>query len=254
MSYSDIEQVPAWSAFFNQADPSQYSIVIHRVDGKESSFLPNSVIIPTIPSKWGDYSLAEIELLLYAKGAEDTANKIFVLLSGDSIPLCSFRQAYDYLIKTCGILELCGDNDRSMWRSTNVKHALLPNPSAYKFNKAAIWKVLTISTVRHILEYRDCLKSVFGSVECPDEHGIPTLLHNLELLNTIDCNKTYMHVDWCSRSIRCRETHRPEPKTLHRHELTKEYLDAARNKGCIFLRKVCKTHIFEPHELYWNAA
>lgn len=91
MSYGDIEQPTIWKAFFDGIPTDKYSIYLHRADGVRTSWCDSANVIDFIPSKYATWSLVEISQALMTAGLHDDNNQIFILLSGDTIPIVPFN-------------------------------------------------------------------------------------------------------------------------------------------------------------------
>ena len=72
MSYKDIGQPAVWRSFFADASGSEFSIVLHRVDGIASSSIgPEVTIIPTMKTGWGEFNLVEVQHRLFETAFAD---------------------------------------------------------------------------------------------------------------------------------------------------------------------------------------
>ena len=231
-----MEQRDIWQAFFKDVPHSQYSVLIHRVDGRYESWIPGAQHIATRPSAWGDYSLVEIELDLYERGMVDNDCDFFILLSGDSVPLYPFQHVKQAITGDRMHIVEPQQKDINKRELNIVNKHLLPNQEAYRWRMASQWKILSRATVSRVLEYRTTLHAVFGKIFCADEHAIANLL---PLLNIHPISTSSTYVAW-SKSGLCRLDHRPRPKTFHLYDLRPEMLKTIRESGSLFLRKLCK--------------
>lgn len=243
LTYNDIDQREIWGYFFKDIEPELYSVYIHSKNSITKSWLTSAICIPTIPTKWSNYNLVEAEIFLYEYALQDIDNEMFIFLSGDSIPLYSFKILYDKIINKQGILN--GIRTLNQERGKNVKPECLPGTNKYTFLKTQQFKCLSRKYVDIVCKYKDTLKNTFETVVSADQHAIITLFHNLDVLDKLD--KTYFfHFNWTDVSNLCTENHRPLPKTYHKNEITSEFISNLKNKGILFLRKICTLEQISP--------
>lgn len=234
MSYHDVEQRAVWEAFFNTADPAKYSVYVHRADREQESWIQTAYCIPTRATGWGKYSLVEVELDLYSEALKDPANTVFILLSGDTIPLYTFDTFYASAIQLNGVIAY----------ST---HATQPNtirPLQFRekrlvWRKASQWKLLHRKLIRQILDERKFLDLKCKVLKIPDEHAIPMLIDGLGVMNKIQTTYNIIYVDWSLESSQCTLNHHSQPVTFHEGELTEHLFAEARASGALLLRKIC---------------
>lgn len=231
MSYQDIEQRDVWSHFFSTAHSDQYRCFVHRKDGVTTTWLPNSMCIPTIKSEWGTWSLVEIEFALYRQAISAGCNYI-ILLSGDTVPLVTFDCLPSLMENT---LQSCRkDANRCRARYMRRKHLLM----CREWWGASQWKILDKETVCKILNECDTLQQCFEWSVIPDEHAIVMLLVKREIPFKI---RQFCLANFNQESSICTAgiEHRPKPKTWHSDELVPEMIQTLRDQGYLFLRKTC---------------
>jgi hypothetical protein len=97
--YDKINYEEIWKKFFNKADKSKYNIYIHYKDNIELKYFEEYKLNNCIPTKWGDFSLVNAQLLLLKTALNDIENYKFIYVSNSCIPLKSFNYVYNQLTK-----------------------------------------------------------------------------------------------------------------------------------------------------------
>lgn len=245
MSYGDIEQRRIWSSFFAAANRDQYATFLHRVDGNQETWLPGCVIIPTIPTKWGTFSLVQVQQNLFTEACKDPAVTKCILLSGDSIPIHSFQTIYDkltrddkgYMDTTLFQNELSNFISKATRKFTTNLSAW-PTSMPWKWGKISQWVVLNRSQVQLLQENWALLVNVFRQSECPDEHIYYIFFNGVNELHNFH-TMPVIYVNWVSLSNPCKQKHRALPHTFHSDELRQSIINEIYSSGALFMRKIC---------------
>ncbi len=252
MSYGDIGNLNVWTQFFKDIPSEAYSIILHRVDGVKSSGLANTIVIPTIPSRWATWSLVQIEQALFATGLADSENQTFILLSGDTVPILPFAAVYAKLSGKEGFIdyEFTGSNSRE--RGLRKDLLLDISGSLYKWVKHSQWLVLDRKFVDLLRKHDTLMNYAFSRMVCPDEHAYGIILQTYGILSCVE-KAPVIAVDWEIPTSRCvhKINHHINPRTFHVHELTPDLVNRYRLAGNCFLRKICGGDVISPDIIYW---
>lgn len=91
-----VEQEAVWEAFFQAANPSLFTIYIHRSEPRSGvgSFqgIPNIVSVPHTGSTW--CALMGVQIAALIEALKDPANQQFVFVSQNTVPLKHFDRVY----------------------------------------------------------------------------------------------------------------------------------------------------------------
>lgn len=252
LSYGDIEQQGVWSSFFQSAAPDQYTVLLHRVDGIQTSWLPDCTVLLTRPTAWATFSLVEVQQELFVTACKDPAVTKCILLSGDSIPLVSFQTMYARL--TCdskGYMKQYDTSTKHLSREATVQKAAWPSEKQWSWPIAHQWVILTRAHVQLLQDNWTMLSQVFGSSLVPDEQVYVVFFKGFGYLDSFH-NALSVRVNWRTPSGTCvGHTHRSLPMTYHTADFTPQHLDWIYSEGAMFLRKVCKTATVT---MDWSAA
>lgn len=164
-------------------------------------------VLPTrLDGRWGDYSLVQIELLLFNAAYANGPYGYYHLLSGVDYPIKSQDYIHDYCNRHQG-LEFVGfaqnATDKEIkWRSqhyflysrdfqssnlfkkvSRAIYARLQNIAGYRriieeVKKGCQWCSITHEFVGYILQNKDFIHRSFNHSYCPDEMFIQTLCWN----------------------------------------------------------------------------
>lgn len=241
LSYGDIEMRDVWSSFFQGIDTSKYAIFIHRADGQRHTWMSNARVIPHRKTAWGSFQLLEVQQDLFTTAIADLEITKCILLSGDTIPLYGFDKIYDVLTAdNKGYLEF-GERPNTIHKSRErtTNQTMWPREMPWAWFITSQWCVLNRRHIRMLKDKWGMLCSVFDGSSIPDEHMYPTFFNGVQCMDTFH-TRSAMYVDWCSRSRGCTLQHRPEPKTIHKNDLSVQYVTDMYNSGALFARKICR--------------
>ena len=239
LSYNDIEQISWWEKFFVGVPLESYSIFLHRKDTIKKSWAPNCTIIPTRATSWATFSLIKVQQDLLNEAYKDPLVTKFVLLSGDSIPIISFKELYTRLMSDDkGFLDYkdCAITAHTSRESSVIRSAWPPG-MPWKWRVASQWASFNRFHVQKLQENWPMLEQTFQRSVVPDEHIYVVFFNGIRALGTFH-ERNLMYINWSSPSKKCKISHRPYPKTYHQHELSQ--IDTIRDKGYCFMRKICK--------------
>jgi hypothetical protein len=240
LCYNDIEQKSRWENFFDGVSLESYSIFLHRKDTIKTSWAPNCTIIPTRVTSWASFSLVEVQQDLLNEAYKDPLITKFILLSGDSIPITSFKELYTRLMSdTKGFLEYedC-KNASHKSRESSVNPSGWPSDMPWKWRVASQWAGFNRFHVQQLQENWDILEQTFNTSVVPDEHIYVVFFNGIHALDTFH-KSNLIYINWSSPSKKCKISHNEYPKTYHTHELSQ--IDTIREKGYYFMRKICTT-------------
>jgi hypothetical protein len=238
LCYNDIEQKSWWENFFDGVSIESYSIFLHRKDNNKKTWISNCTIIPTRATSWATFSIVKVQQDLLNKAYKDPLITKFVLLSGDSIPIISFKELYTRLMRDDkGFLDYRDCEIRAhISRESSVKRSAWPSDMPWKWRVASQWASFNRFHVQKLQENWAMLEQTFKSSLVPDEHIYVVFFNGICALDTLH-KANLTHINWVSPSGKCALSHRPFPKTYHQHELSQ--IDSIRNKGYCFMRKIC---------------
>jgi hypothetical protein len=250
LSYGDIEQPGIWSSFFAGVAADQYTTLLHRADGVQTSWAPECTVIPHRPTKWGTFSLVEAQQELFVTACKDPAVTKCILLSGDSIPIHSFQTIYAKL--TCdskGYMKQY-ESDQHLGREQTVNKAAWPSDTPWSWPIAHQWVILTRAHIQLLQENWTMLTQVFGSSQIPDEQVYIVFFKGFGFLDSFHDMRT-IRVNWNIQSDPCSEEHRSRPRAHHTSDFTPQYMNWIYAEDAFFLRKLCKTATVT---MDWSAA
>lgn len=171
------------------------------------------VVEPRLDARWGDFSLVEVELLLFTEAYQSKSYAYYHLLSGTDLPLQTQNYIHQYCEKYAGT-EFIGfaqnvTEEELKWRSQHyflfsrdlntsslwkrVLRALfvkIQSCIGYKrirleVKKGAQWCSVTHNFVNYLLLHKEEIRKYFNHTYCPDELFIQTLCWNSEFKNFI---------------------------------------------------------------------
>lgn len=222
---------------------------MHTVNDISSTVLPSCTLIPTMPTKWGEFSLVVVQQALLEKACEDTDVYKCILLSGDSLPLYSFNYLYT---------KLTADAKGYMWynykmstrrhpvnqqeRIRHYKINVAAWPSSLPFKCAANfqWCILHRDHIKCVSDNFPMLTEVFGTSYIPDERVYAVLFTGLGRLDSFYLDSP-MWIHWDGKIQECSEKHRNRPVTFHTTDFTEALVEKIYTTKCLFMRKICKT-------------
>ena len=94
-----VHNINLWKKYFKNS--KNYKIIIHPKNKEKIVYIDkNEIVLNPIETKWGDISLVDAEINLLKKALEyKNKNSYYILLSGDSLPLSSYKELYNFLGK-----------------------------------------------------------------------------------------------------------------------------------------------------------
>jgi hypothetical protein len=247
LSYSDVVHKDRWLSFFNDISFDNYSVHIHRSDGIKETYLPNSSIIDTIPTKWGKFSLVEAQHLLFKDAFKNPTVKKAILLSGDSIPIYKdFLYIYNIFTKDeMGYMQFSSNNMAKdhYTREPSVNKEKWPENLKWTWTVSSQWCVLNRSHFDLLDKNFVMLTNVFKDSIVPDEHTYPVFFTGVDQLHTFH-QYSHMFVNWkkttATRCLTCSKIDKL-PRIHHTEDITPEYIDRVYKSNQFFIRKLCKT-------------
>ena len=166
-----------------------------------------------IDARWGDFSLVEIELLLFQEAYSHGSYAYYHLLSGVDLPV----KSQDYIHRFCeeyqgkefiGIAQHVSQRELD-WRSQHWfvyardfqsgnlfkkvirgVFARMQSLTGYRrtslqVKKGAQWCSITHDFVQYLLQNEPLIRKIFNHTYCPDELFVQTLCWNSEFKNSI---------------------------------------------------------------------
>ncbi|CDW75986.1 core-2 i-branching beta--n-acetylglucosaminyltransferase family protein [Stylonychia lemnae] len=221
--------------FFENADQNKYSIYYHSKQSKDDTALNitsknKPINVPEVPTEWGTISIWLLMNQLLRYSFSDMKNQRFVFISQACIPLYSFDEIYEMVMKEensqifyadkAQIFPRYGILDQYFSKSQIVKHHQ--------------WVLFTRKHVSLLLSEKSKWEANLQSLQekqtkkewFPDEAIYGTLLNHYGQQDSIT-NKCVTYVDWKYQS------------GVVRFELVdKDVIFEARTQGCLFLRKI----------------
>jgi hypothetical protein len=264
LTYDDVEHREFWGPFFAMAPPDKFTITVHSKLGK-SSWLPGAVMVPTIPTEWGTFSLMDAQQSLFRTAALDRDVKKFILLSGDSIPLYRFDALYRKLTADDKGFIRKVENEKSIKKNPNM--AAWPREKKFNWSLSSQWVILNRRHVTLLENHYPMLRNVFGKMYIPDEHMYIIFFEGFGELPSFNI-KAPIHVQWdkLARQMNpllrfrlfrskapvakpCPENHRHRPHTFHSEEMTPAKINEIYKSDAMFVRKLCRLAYFEANFL-----
>ena len=241
MIYDKINKLDIWNEFFDQADENKYSILIHsKYEITNSNGIMKNIISETYPSKWGEYSLVNIQNRLFELGLKDKLNKKFILVSGSHIPLHNFNYIYNKLINNsnsylnyelathkCHTDRFLTINNIDLWDHNN-------------WHTNSQWCILNRYHVKYILKNENRIINIFNNSDIPDEHAYINIFINDNQMKNIK-NKNMTKIDWIKNST---------VFTYNNNELSNIIIKKFKKKY-LFIRKVESDCIIDKDILFY---
>jgi hypothetical protein len=179
--YDVIECEQLWDLFFKGVDKSKYNIYIHYKENTPLHFLENYKLTHCINTKHGQISIVEATNLLFSYALNDH-NDMFILLSGDCIPLKSFNFIYNELMKNreYSYFNICPQNH--CFPRCNPTLSFI---SKKYIQKASQWCILNKKHIELLLTDTRYLQWFNYEGTTPDEHCYITCLFYYNLQNEL---------------------------------------------------------------------
>lgn len=174
----------------------------------------NLHILPIrLDARWGDFSLVEIELLLFQEAYKNGPYAYYHLLSGVDLPI----KSQDYIHRFCeehqgkefiGIAQHVSQRELD-WRSQHwfvyardfqsgnlfkkvirgvfarMQSLIGYRRTSLQVKKGAQWCSITHDFVQYLLQNEPLIRKIFNHTYCPDELFVQTLCWNSEFKNSI---------------------------------------------------------------------
>ena len=239
MTRDDIEQRSVWEPFFANAPEDQYAVFMHSSSGIQTSWLPACTIIPTLPTTWGSFSLVEVQQALFEAAYMDESTTKFVLLSGDSIPLYTFRYIYAKLSGDAkGYMSATEVTSISNKRERTVNKEAWPPEKPWKWDISSQWIILNRSHVQLLHDQFPMLRAVFQGSSTPDEHVYIVFFTGYDVMDSFH-RETPMYVNLAYTHTPCKVWHRASPLTHHGTSFSRDYVKRLYTTNSLFVRKIC---------------
>lgn len=237
LTYNDITPSEIWNDFFEEIDPSRYSVFIHskeKINKSRYSFEVNEVQHKVETIKKTDISIVKATIQLLKESRQSKASH-YIFLSQNCMPLYSFDELEKIIKKltlsrvsdfTQLFLKKSSFQEEVNWRYTNLAESLKSKISASQFKKQQPNMVLTKEDVDLLIknDYTELYKNIYS----PDEHYfINTLVH---ILNKRVCMK---RTHFCNFDIR-------ETQAILFENINKRFIRQLKSLGFLFLRKAGK--------------
>lgn len=235
LTRGEINNVQVWERYFQEADSSKYSIVIHPKNPTNlvSSIWTskNSTILKPIPTAWGTISLVKATIYLLQTAISDPSVTKFILLSEFCIPTTNFNNIYDTLITETNRSRINWTVGKNMDRYGIIKSYL--NMAPHNWAKQSQWMCLDRKHVSTFLSpiYTNILnKQLKDYMYCPapDEHFfINMFLYTVRINSTEIINHPITFADWSNNS--------KHPVTFN--TIVKDVIELCRKNKIFFARK-----------------
>lgn len=232
MIYDKIQCEDIWETWIKE---DRVKIVIHSklpMTINSEILKKNSQQIPTIPTKWGEFSLVEATIRLYEEAIKDEDVEYCVLLSGSCIPIKPFDFMYDTLMSLDGksISNVMGSGKLGFGKT------IFPIPRSV-ISKHEQWIILSRKHCELVIDELWRIKFIFNRKDAhsPDELWFTTFMK----LNNLDHEITYKKTtftNWYKRGI-------VHPKTYE--SITDEELEEILKGEFLFARKFVTTSFTE---------
>ncbi|CDW83890.1 core-2 i-branching beta--n-acetylglucosaminyltransferase family protein [Stylonychia lemnae] len=226
-----------WDTFFQNADARKYSVYFHSknkdVDSLNFRSVNQHIHIETIPTEWGGIGLWLAMSSLLNNSFVDQGNQRFVFLSQACIPLYSFNELYEMLLRQGNsMIEIPQSGDGIFPRYNYLRRYARED----QILKHCQWLILNrIHTGMLVQEHERAKRFLLEEIEYgtpnvyfQDEAVIGTMLYKLGQRNMIT-HQCVTYTKW-------------DPPTsaspIQYQRVDKTLVQTARVGGCLFLRKV----------------
>jgi hypothetical protein len=170
--YKEIDCEELWNSFFKGVDKSKYNIYIHYKENTQLKFLENYKLSDCINTTYGDISIIKAFNFIFKHALNDN-NDMFLLLSGECIPLKPFDFIYNELMKNreYSYFNICPQTQ--CFPRCNPTLSFIPREY---IQKASQWCILNKKHIELILSDTNYLKWFDYEGTIPDEHCYITCL------------------------------------------------------------------------------
>ena len=225
LTYDHVIREDIWNAFFKNANPVKYKIVVHPKHPHfiyNQSLFKNNIVSKTVDTKWGTFSLIKAQKVLIDESLLDSKVSHIIFISYNTIPVKSFYDIYNSLSDKQSIIHY--------WNSTNNDHKnryyTLHNPpfSINEFYTQSQWCILSREDALSLTQAHRTIKEVFNNSLIPDEHAYINYLTHYQ--NKKIKNKETTKVIWNNNT----------PAVVN--DIPNDYINQLRNENIFFIRKV----------------
>lgn len=220
-----IECEEIWERWL-KGNENKISIIIHSKEiyiPKTNLFKQSAIYIPTIPTRWGEFSLVQATLKLFEKSIENPNITHSILLSGSCIPMKPFSFIYDKLMINKSFVSDMIDISvlkRYMISTYRLKKEFNTNIHCKKHHQ---WIISCNKHTRLMLKLQPLITKIYENIRFADESWFLTFLELNNLQNEI-INQQTTFTNWIEK--RC------HPKTYL--EISDIELQSIVNNPCYF--------------------
>jgi hypothetical protein len=245
LTVGDLSQPQVWEAFVAGAAGATVYCHPKMPDDVSTAFLREAIIDDRIATEHGRVSLVEAALNLFRAAYADPRNSHFILLSETAVPIVPFAEV---------------ERELSMLQAKSLISFRIPEPGSEHFARQKAlpmgcsfnpffehdqWVVLSRQHVALLLEKPKL--SWFASMFAADEHYfMNVLVHGFGVTPADVPNRRKTFVNWKDREVK--EVRDPSGRLVKRtvhprtyDTLTSSDVQAARQMGCWFFRKVSRS-------------
>jgi hypothetical protein len=239
--YENIECEEVWLKWF-QGNEDKINIYIHSKNNyipSNSFFKEKSIQIPTVSTTWARLGIVNATINLFKEALTNDENKMFVLLSGNCIPVKSFEYIYSELLSNenrsySKINEMDIDDGRyELIFNRILKLKNIENPKEI-VKKHHQWIIVCKDHVKFICENYNFISELYEDSYYPDECWFLSLMYFYNKQNEV-VERYTTFTNWDNAG--------PHPKTYY--EISDEELNnILQNKEHLFARKFTKNTPF----------
>lgn len=171
-----------WEEFFSGIPENKYKIVIHgseniknNIDQKCKILLEKTTYVPTIETKWGHYSIVKAQISVLREILKDEKIDRLCFISGNCIPIKSFKKSKEYLEKNNkSLFALFNMSVRFPRFNELLKHGVHPEDVGFHHQWCVLRRDHAELLVKNYEEYIEWFKELHAPDECAI---LTTLLH-----------------------------------------------------------------------------
>lgn len=173
-----IECEDIWAQWL-QGHEDDFTIVIHSKKPyvpKTDLFNEKATIIPTIPTRWGDFSLVQATIRLFEQAIIIPEVTHCILLSGSCIPLKPFNVIKEQLTLNSYVSASLPVSDKRYSR-VNQRLQRIFNNSTFESKKHHQWVIAYREHIQLVLEEESLINEIYMGTRFSDESWFLTFLH-----------------------------------------------------------------------------
>jgi hypothetical protein len=252
LTIDNLKNPTIWEDYF-KGNENKYTIYCHPKNPEKvtDKLLKNNIISEKYETGWGTFGTVQSNIAMIKAALQDTNNQRFVLISQSCMPINSFDNFYNFIMKNdtsyfadYTLDELKNtDIDKTFYNEYDIRYLMIINPKfPYdKFTKHSAQGL--VFNRKHATILVDTILSNtpnWKNVRCVDEHYFGNVLHEQlgdNFKNEVTPNEiTFDH--WRLGKLTFKHQNNRIKSWFNYDELSYEFIINARENNYFFIRKV----------------